>query len=167
MSLSESLKHAGLVRCRAWLTVVFVGSLTVVAVRAQTARGTGSESYDSFMKESLEQREARFRGLSPEAKAALKRTHTERWLKEHRRELTSSQIALVEEGIAFITPALYQHPEDAVKRKQEEDLISRLTCSLGQQRVTAAFTFLPVPAKQTWRGAVDEWLVWFHECLIK
>lgn len=138
-----------------------------VSPRGFQGATAGAELYESFMKLSTDQRRAHFDTLGPDAKARLKRTHAERWLAENRRHLTPAQAALVEEAIAFFTPALYQHPADGAKRRQEDDLRSRLVCSLSSHQVGAAFTFLPQPEKLTWRGAVDEWLAWFSECVVK
>jgi hypothetical protein len=121
-------------------------------------------TYDGFIRMDQEEREHQFRDASPETKAMLKRTHAERWLAKHRKGLRESQIKLVEEGIAFITPELYRTPEDPQLRLKEEHLKKRLTCGLGQRQVTGAFTFWDQTARPSLMDTVDEWLNWFSKC---
>jgi hypothetical protein len=66
--------------------------------------------YDAFRAKSWAERIELFNAISAEERAEIVRTHVSRWLSEHRHELTEEQIAIVEENIACIRPALYALP---------------------------------------------------------
>ena len=152
-------------RLRLATVVIAMSALAVVTHGRESGFGTDrSVSYADFMRLDAQERLNAFRTLSAENKAILKRTHAERWLRANRANLNSRQIELVQRAIAFITPQLYQDPPAPDSRKKNDDLKTELTCSLGRQRVTAAFTFLVENGTQTWVETIDEWLTWFSEC---
>jgi hypothetical protein len=126
-----------------FLPVALMLALGVTAAQAQL-RTIG---YDRFISLPDRAQRAAFREADPGTKAMLKRVHAQRWLDRHRAELSARQIAAVERGIAFITPALYEaNPQDTLTR--ETEMAHSLECALGRERVRAAFTFFP-PEKQT------------------
>ena len=124
-------------------------------------------TYDDFMKLGLGERQARFARVTPENQATLKRTHAQRWLTANSGRLTSAQMTVVQDAIAFLTPDLYRHPQATAGRRTEEDLKTRLVCSLGHDAVIEAFTFFPKAQGQTWNDLIDSWLSWFSDCVLK
>jgi hypothetical protein len=89
--------------------------------------------YDQYMPQPLQERIRIFNEISAANRALLIKTHVERWLAANRPRLTHEQIAVVEEIIRSITPALYQAGIDFEKvaqvaealRKKAEAVFSR------------------------------------------
>lgn len=81
--------------------------------------------------------------------------------------MSSDQVALVEEAIAFLSPQLYSNPGDPELRKQEEQLKRKLECSLGRDRVMLAFSDLVPNPQPTLADRIDAWLSWFTDCVVK
>ena len=148
--------------------VAFLLAQQGVNIQAQTAKGVGSTiTYEEFMRLDVERLAEAFRRVTPETQAMLTRTHAQRWLDANRNRLSVGQVSLVQEVIVFITPELYGKPQDATARKKEEELKSKLLCSIGHDGVTDAFTFLGRPASRSWSETVDVWLSWFSDCVLK
>jgi hypothetical protein len=141
------------------------------ASRAAVSSAGEEVSYEAFMRLDQDARRTTFAQLSAETKSALKREHARRWLARNEGQLTGRQQALLHEAIAFLSPELYRSPPAAALRRQEDDLRQRLQCGLGQAQLIEALTFLgPQPAPQpapTWDERVNEWLVWFSDCVLK
>lgn len=123
--------------------------------------------YDTFIRQPPNQQRLAFAMLTAENKSVIKRAHAQHWLDQHRAELAASQVAVVEEAIAFVSPDLYRNPADAKLRQKEEALRSKLTCALGRRRVQEAFAFLEPAKGETWMEAADSWLSWFSDCVLK
>lgn len=122
-----------------------------------------SVTYEQFMKLDAAQRSDVWGTLIPETKAALMRMHAERWLEHNRGRLTDRQAQLVEEAIAFVTPALYRNPHDPELLKQEAALRAKLLCGLRQSDAINAFKVLsPEAVSSDWRA--DLW-TWLEHCL--
>jgi hypothetical protein len=64
-------------------------------------------SYDTFCKQDLATRKLSFAKMRPEDRAAIARTQLERWLESNRLQLTSQQIAAVQDRIRTIKPLDY------------------------------------------------------------
>ena len=79
--------------------------------------------YDQFMPQPLQDRRRIFNEISAENRALLIKTHVERWLAANRPRLTSEQIAVLEEIIAYITPERYQAERDMEKIHQEAEAL--------------------------------------------
>jgi hypothetical protein len=123
-------------------------------------------TYEQFMQLGVEKRLERFKSLSAEDRAAFKQTHARRWLEANRSSLNQRQIELVNDAISFLLSAdRYSNPPDGAARKHQDELLRRLSCELGRNKVTAAFTFLD-PPRWSWIDSADEWLAWFPDCVL-
>lgn len=152
---------------RAIWIVLFACSLSIDSVSALGARQQSGLTYAQFMQLSVEKRRDRFASLTADDQATLKQTHAKRWLEADRDSLTQPQIELVIEAISFLSANRYRNPRDSEARKHEDELQRRLTCELGRERVTAAFTFLDPPRQRSWIDSADEWLAWFPDCVLR
>jgi hypothetical protein len=54
-----------------------------------------------------------FNQMTPENRAEVVRTHIQRWLDANRSRLTTEQITVMDENIAFVTPGVYALPKTA------------------------------------------------------
>lgn len=153
---------------RALLTVACLVVLAVVPnVAAALAPARQSPTtYAAFMQLPHEERQASFAALSPTEKASLKREHARRWLEANRDRLSTRQTATVEQAIVWLTPSLYAEAPSPSDRVQEGEVQRSLECAIGRDGVTAAFTFLPTPEKQSWSAWADEWAFWLKTCLV-
>lgn len=150
--------------------------MTGLASGGQPAPGTSARtSYQEFMTLERDQRTERFRSLSADGKAGLKRSHAQLWLEQHRHQLSGAQVQVIEEAIEFITPGLYLNLESQESPNRHAAIARKLTCAVGQQRATEAFMLVPPVAppatgaradQPAWKAAVDSWLTWFSECVI-
>ena len=111
-----------------------------------------------------EQRRARFAAFSPQNKALIMRTHAGQWLEKNRSRLTANQVMLVERAIEFVTPALYQTPNDPELIKETKELESQLKCRLRRSDVREAFgpSRSPVPPAR-W---LDDLWAWLEDCIV-
>jgi len=91
------------------------------------------------MKLDSRQRIQRFQAMSPEDKAAVVQTHAQRWLEKNRGRLSTSQIALVQEAIDLVTPALYRDPNAPEQVQKYKELSAKLTCQMRVSDVREAF----------------------------
>ncbi|MBI2219607.1 MAG: hypothetical protein HYU53_00165 [Acidobacteria bacterium] len=142
--------------------------LLTFAAPSAVARA-GDNGYEQFMSLTAEQRREAFARLPADQKAALKRTHAQRWLETHRAELSAGQVAAVEQAIDFVTPELYDGPQTEERRRREQEIRKRLECSIGRDRAAAAFVLMPEIPQPTPEGlgrVVDQWLGWFVDCVI-
>ena len=96
--------------------------------------------YDSFRAQSWAERISLFNAISAEERAELVRTHVSRWLNVHRRELTDEQIAIVEENIAYISPALYELPRNEALIGEFLELAERTAMLLSREQMRDALT---------------------------
>jgi hypothetical protein len=151
----------------AWLALV---SVAPAPASGQAAAGrTSFISYDEFTSLGDQAQLHRFAGLSAESKSHLVRTHAGRWLNAHRAELSASQIQVVEEAIAFLTPEFYADPGAATTVAHEASLKQRLACALGRDRAGQAFMVrrrhsAPAPAPES--GVIARVLAWFSDCVV-
>ncbi len=118
--------------------------------------------YDEFIRMGEQARAAAFDAATPEQKAMLKRTHAERWLAKHQKELSKKQVQVMQSAITFITPDLYRPPSTEQEAQAEARIKHDLECQLGRLRVTEAFTFFS-PDTSTY-AKIDEWFAWFSNC---
>ena len=81
-----------------------------------------SVDYDFIMDGDWEHRVCQFQVLTAEEKAEFVQIHRRRWLDANRHRLSAEQIAAVDEGIAFIVPALYRQPIDPVLKSRAKEL---------------------------------------------
>lgn len=142
-----------------------IATLSMVAALAlDGAAQVRTIGYDRFIRLPQREQNAAFRDADPGTKAMLKRVHAQRWLERHRAELSARQITAVEQGIAFITPDLYEAaPQETFRR--EVEMAHALECAIGRRNVRAAFTFLP-PGTESFGSKVEDFFNWLHACLI-
>lgn len=106
------------------MTGIALLAVVVVAAAQEPVR----VDYDTFMQGDFQSRIRVFNMVSPENRAELVRVQIERWLAKHRARLTTEQVAVMEENLAFVTPAIYQQP------KRPGDVECRRTSSVAPQR---------------------------------
>lgn len=143
-----------------WCAAVVLACGGAVAAAAQGQ----PIAYADFIKLQGEAQRAAFRRADPATRAALLREHAQRWLQQHHGRLDAEQVAAVKEGIAFITPSLYERPGEE-RLAQEDALLRRLVCKLGRDDVRAAFTFEPPPPARSFWSMAEEWIDWMRACL--
>jgi hypothetical protein len=95
--------------------------------------------YDTFGKLGVKARMKAFNEASPENKAELTKTQARRWLDKNRDRLTPEQIAVLEENIVFISPALYRLPRREEDQKKLLDLQARTAALLSEDDIFQAF----------------------------
>jgi hypothetical protein len=96
--------------------------------------------YDSFRAKHWAERISLFNSISAEERAELVRTHLSRWLSLHRHELTSEQVAMLEENIAFISTDLYALPRDEELVNRYLELAKRTALLLSPDQARGALT---------------------------
>ena len=96
--------------------------------------------YDTFRTKPWGERVALFSALFNEEKAQLVRIHVSRWLDSHRQNLSTPQVQIIEEWLAFITPALYVSPKTPDSMKRIKDLESRTAGLLSREQMRDALT---------------------------
>ena len=153
-------------------TVAIVAAATLVAQGQQSGAARPSMSYDEFMKIEPSQRADRFRSMTGQEKAAIKRAHAQSWLSTNAGTLSPAQIAAVQEAIAFITPELYLNPDDPELTRRQDELTRKLSCVVGAEKAKAAFVVVRQSPSQrvggaAWEVVVDRWLTWFTDCVIR
>jgi len=157
----------------AWLALLSVVPASASGQHAAPG-STSFISYDEFTNLSDQAQRPRFAGLTAENQSHLVRTHAERWLHVHRGELSASQIQIVEETIAFLTPEVYAKPQATALVAQEASLTQRLACTLGRDKAREAFKLMRVdaaPAPES--GVIDRVIdhvmavmAWFSDCVM-
>lgn len=130
-------------------------------------QAASAPSYDAFIGLPEAQRAEAFNVQTPAGKACLKRTHASRWLAENRASLSARQIQVVEKAIEFVTPEIYQRPDDPEIRAREAALKNELACELGRERTARAFTFASANGQSPSKGLIATWLEWFSDCVTR
>lgn len=157
------------------IAVVFVlagAGAGITGTQAPSGSGASAQvqvqpmTYEAFMAVGTPKRSEVFATLTPENKSALKRAHAEAWLARNRQRLSATQIAVVQEAIAFLSPELYRQPAIAEMRVKEGKIRQQLECTLNRSDVIEAFTFLTPGPAPTFSERVDEWLSWFGDCVV-
>ena len=120
-------------------------------------------TYDAFMALNDNQRRTRFDGYDAGTKSMLMRTHTQRWLEKNRQRLSASQVQLVQDTIAYLSPEAYSNPGDPAIAKRGQELTEKFKCQLRNSDVMAAVGPHRSPAATNWMN--DVWF-WFTECVI-
>jgi hypothetical protein len=152
------------------VAIVFASAPTDARPPIQAGRSSFI-AYDGFMKMSPDERRTRFASLNAENKAAIVRTHAERWLAGNRRRLSKTEVAVFEEMIKFITPDRYAKRGEASVDKAEQALRDRMRCSVNVADVTAAFNIFDAAKpsagpRWTYLDQAKCWVQWIAEDLI-
>jgi hypothetical protein len=121
-----------------------IASILLAAVSVFVAEPAAQDSkkieYDEFCKLDVKSKNGFFAVASPENRAELIRTQLQRWLAKNRARLTTAQVMVIEENIAFIKADLYILPrreEDMAKAKALEQ---RTLALMSREDMTEAFT---------------------------
>jgi hypothetical protein len=120
-------------------------------------------TYAAFMALSDQQRRDRFDGFDAETKSVLMRTHANQWLDKNRTRLSASQIALMQDLIAYLSPEAYRNPGDPQIARRGKELTEKVKCQLRNSDVLAAIGPHRSPPPASWMN--DVWL-WFTACVI-
>lgn len=132
-------------------------------------QAANAPSYEVFIGLPEAERAEAFNTQSAAGKACLKRTHVSRWLAENRGSLSARQIQVVEKAIEFLTPEIYQAPDNPEIRAREAALKNDLACELGRDRTARAFKFTSDAAKgqSPSKGLIEAWFEWFSDCVVR
>lgn len=150
------------------IAIVIVAFQAAGAPAAAQSPAPATLSYEEFISLDSPARRERLAQMSPDRRAALKRTHADRWFAAHGNRLSSAQVAVFAEAREFLTAERYARPDDEEARKREAALTQRLTCVLGTHNTRQAFVLhLPPESAERsgWRSAADGWLSWFFDCV--
>ena len=125
--------------------VVLLAMTTAVA--QETAQPI---DYDTFMQMDFQGRLRTFNQITPENKAALVRTHIERWLDKNRSRLNAEQIKVMEENVAFVAADAYRLPRDPRKMEQAQALEAKTAAVFSGSDMSQALTIRAeyIPKKQ-------------------
>jgi hypothetical protein len=124
------------------------------------------------MRQPVQQRQERFSRLGADSKALMVRTHAERWVAKNKTRLSSSELGVLQEAIAFITPRIYEAPMDPQVLKRESDLKASMRCRVNTDDVFAAFdVFNASPISQeksrwSYLSQAKCWIGWFAESVV-
>lgn len=140
-----------------------------VSAAAVTTQAAPSLAYEEFVRLPPERRDEVFRQLGAETKAAFLSKRWEQWLTENRGQLSSNQVAAVQEAINLVTPELFQTAPDAKARERQDAVAKKLHCSLGAE---LAYSFArggapPVKVERTWSQLLHSWTEWVVNCVMK
>ena len=126
-------------------------------------------AYDEFVTLPDDRRDAVFQRLNAEDKAAIMRTRFERWLEEHRKDLSARQISTVGEAIDLVTPQIFEGPPDEQMKRRQNDVSERLACSLGSELAYSFAKGKPAStaSEVTWTHVLRSWTEWVVECVLK
>jgi hypothetical protein len=156
----------------ATIAVLVGGAIGVRGQQPTPLKSSTTVNYDNFMRLATGQRRERFGQIGAENQAAVVRTHAERWLAGNRARLDSSEVAVFQEAIAFITPRIYQRPMDPQVMKQEQDVKSSMRCRVNPADVAAAFDVFGRPAlgatqaRWSYMSRAKCWVGWFAESIV-
>jgi hypothetical protein len=120
-------------------------------------------TYDAFMALDDKQRADRFDSYDPETKSVLMRTHTQRWLEKNQQRLSRSQIELVHELIAYLSPDAYRNAGSLENQRRSQELYDKLKCRIRHSDLVMAVGPHRKQPPGSWMN--DVWF-WFNECVI-
>ena len=150
------------------LTVILASGLGSTPLSASQSPTLVNATYEEFIALDADARNQQLSRMTPEAVAALRRTHAERWFAAHGSRLSNAQVSVFNEALAFISSDLYVRPANAAARQRQEELTQKLTCVLGVDNTRQAFV-LHLPQESTarpwWRSMADAWVTWFFDCV--
>jgi len=120
-------------------------------------------SYAEFVTLDYAARRQRFAEVNAETKAAIMRSHIADWLGKNRSRLSAGQLEVVQDAVAFVTPALYESPTDPDVEARTKALEVRLACKLRRSDIMTAFRPSDPPRAATW---LEDFSSWFSGCLL-
>ena len=122
---------------RAFILFATIGAWPIETGHARLQSASWTE-YEAFMKLSARERRPRFAALSADNKATIVQTHVRRWLDENRGRLTSGELAIFQEMIAFVTPDLYRRRRDEELDKRVDAMVAGIRCRVSDEDVREA-----------------------------
>lgn len=131
--------------------------------QSQTPSPAPQISYADFVKLDYAARRQRFGEVNAATKAAIMRSHLADWLGKNRSRLSASQVEVVQDAIAFVTPALYESPTDPAVTARSKELEARLACKLRRSDIMTAFKPSDPPMAATW---LEDFSSWFTACVL-
>ena len=149
------------------LLFILASGLGNIPLRAQSP-AVANPTYEEFIALDTNARRERLSRMSPDAVAALRRTHAERWFAVHGGRLSDAQVSVFNEALTFISGDLDGRRADAAATRRQDELTHKLTCVLGVENTTQAFVLhVPQepPARPGLRNTVDAWVSWFFDCV--
>jgi hypothetical protein len=127
--------------------IVVVALALAIPTRGLAMQTSASVDYDTFMQLDLDGRIRIFNEVTPENKAALVQTQIRRWIEQNRPRLTSEQLKMMEENLAFATTDLYRQPKSDEQRAKGEELEKRTSALFSfddmMQALTIYGTYIP------------------------
>jgi hypothetical protein len=94
-------------------------------------------SYDDYCRKAVPEKRAVFATFTPAQRIAMARTQLERWREMHRKRLTSTQLALIEEWITVALPLDFNRPRPADARPRLRALEERLVAVFTEAELEA------------------------------
>jgi len=151
------------------LFAMFTSTAYASSADALLTQPTPAPAYEEFVRLSPERRDEVYRQLSADTRAAFLKKRFELWLAENRGQLSSRQVAAVEEAINLVTPEMFTRAPDARVRERQDAVSHQLRCSLGQE---LAYSFAngeaaPVRVERTWTQILHSWTEWVVDCVMK
>jgi hypothetical protein len=105
--------------------------------------------YDTLMKLELRGRLRAFESASARNKAQLMSTHIERWIAKNRARLTTQQLAVMQDNLAFVTPDTYEGRDVPAAQARARALEQRTAALFSRDEMTQAISlygdYLPAP----------------------
>ena len=119
-------------------------AITVLVVatpaRAQVATAPGAVDYDTFMQQDVQGRLRVFNQVTPENRADLVQTQIKRWVEKNRARLTSEQLKVMDDNLAFVTADRYRQPMTEEQRAKAKELEARTATLFSQEDMMQALT---------------------------
>lgn len=100
-----------------------LASVALFVITAAVGSAQDGVDYDSYAALDSTEQAVAYDAMTPEARAALQRTHVERWLATNRERLSPEQIAAVEETLDWMGPRLY---DEANRQTAQMEVIDRV-----------------------------------------
>jgi hypothetical protein len=97
----------------------------VVVLEGNMDKAQPTISYEQFWSQPFDERGTIFEEITPENRALVMKTHTERWLEANRIRLSAEQVEVVEEVSAFVTPDKYDSERRDMGKVHEEAEVLR------------------------------------------
>src|SRR5262245_17173822 len=117
------------------LLVSFVSLLSVVASSQPV-----SIDYDTFCAQSEQERIRTFNIVTPEIRAELVRTRIVRWLDANSARLSTEQVAMMRENVAFVTADAYRKETRSAFQERAKELEQRTAALFTREEMRQALT---------------------------
>ena len=112
---------------------------TAMPARAQV-QTPASVDYDSFMQQDLQGRLRTFNQVTAENRAELVQTQIKRWVEQNRTRLTSEQLKVMDENLAYVTADRYRQPMTQEERAKAKEVEARTAAVFTREDMVQALT---------------------------